>query len=390
VIRYSIVHPEHIKTGILNGFRRYTETVRVKYVENGVLLEKDDCFVDEWDTRKLSFIESYMKNEKNITILAKDNKNVVGFAVLDTLKFDGYMNVVYIHTDNRYRGQGIGTNLLLLASKTAKDLKAEKLYISGHPAVEAQAFYKKMGCVLAQKINKELYEIEPLDIQLERSLDYNDIVMRKIDLEFQQYNRISSTILNKLLPRIYSVMPQDDADYIYAVSPLIISDSRPHFSMGTLLLKKRTSVVDEKYLSIYENLLLNHIHDWDQVDQYCYRVLGPIFNANYSLYSVLKKWSKSKNKDVRRAALVSMLISSQKITCTYPIEHVLELVGYLKDDEDYHVKKAVGWVLKCAYVTYPQQIIAFLTDHYKTLDRMIFRYACEHMDTKTRNDLLHL
>lgn len=388
MIKYSIVHPNKIKTGILKGYQRYTETHRVKYVEKGELLEKDIYFVDEWDETELRKIEEYMKEPVNRTILAKEGSKVVGFAVLDIRIFEGYMNMPYIHADNRFRGLGIGTNLMLYVSKLAKENGAEKLYISAHPAIEAQAYYEKMGCVLAEKINQVLYELEPYDIQLERSLDYVDIMMRKIEYEFKKHKHISSTLLNKLLSKVYSVMPEKDMDFIRTVKPLLIDDRRSYFSMGTLLIKKKGSVVNEKYLDIYEDILHKNIHGWGQVDQYCYRILGAIFNNNYMLYSKLKEWSESPNKDVRRASLVSMLISSGKITLTYPIEQAMKLVEALKEDDDFHVRKAVGWVLKCAYPTYPNTIVEYLKKNSKTLDRMIFRYALEHMEEELRQELL--
>lgn len=177
MITYTIVHPENIKSGTLSNYRRYTETHRVKYIDDGVIKEKDDFFIDDWDSVQLTKIEKYMQELQNRTILAKEGTQVVGFVVLDVRLFDGYMNMPYIHTDNRYRGKGIGTKLMHLASKMAKELGAKKLYISTHPSVEAQKFYMKMGCVLAKKINQVLYELEPFDIQLELSLDNVDLNM---------------------------------------------------------------------------------------------------------------------------------------------------------------------------------------------------------------------
>ena len=106
------------------------------------------------------------------------------------------------------------------------------------------------------------------------------------------------------------------------------------------------------------------------------------------LYEKLEQWSKSANKDVRRAALVSMLQSSTKITCTYPLDKLMSLVESLKSDPDLHVKKAVGWVLKCAYVEYPNAIMDYLENNKETLDRMIFRYALEHMNEELKQKMM--
>ena len=105
-------------------------------------------------------------------IIAKAKGKVIGFACLESEKFnDGYLNLDIIQVSKPYRRQGIGAQLFLLIEREAKKLKAKKLYISGHPNIYTQAFYKKMGCVLAKQINQELYDKEPLDIQLEKELN---------------------------------------------------------------------------------------------------------------------------------------------------------------------------------------------------------------------------
>ena len=260
MIRYQVATPKDIKSGLLNGYQRFTETNRVKYIKDNILKEKDTYFIDDWDSEKLNEIVQYMKEPQNMTTLAKKNRQVVGFVVIDIRIFDGYMNVPYIHTDNRYRGQNIGKNMMLLTSKIAKDKGASKLYISGHPDCNTQAFYSKIGCVLAEKINQTLYEIEPLDIQLELSLDYIEIMMRKIKLEFSPYKHISSTLLNKLLPRVFSVMPEADKAFLDTVKPLLVSNERSYFSMGTLLLKKKETVIHKQYFDYYEDILFSHFH----------------------------------------------------------------------------------------------------------------------------------
>ena len=54
-----------------------------------------------------------------------------------------------------------------LAVAWAKGQGAEKLYISGHSAVETQAFYQAMGCREAEECSQEHVSQEPFDCQLE-------------------------------------------------------------------------------------------------------------------------------------------------------------------------------------------------------------------------------
>jgi len=68
---------------------------------------------------------------------------------------------------------GIGKKLFSLICKKAKEMGAQKLYISAHSSEETQAFYKAVGCVEAVEYNVKLVEEEPCDCQLEYCLSDN-------------------------------------------------------------------------------------------------------------------------------------------------------------------------------------------------------------------------
>lgn len=211
-----------------------------------------------------------------------------------------------------------------------------------------------------------------------------------IRMEQNKYSKLDSLSVIKLSNSIYKNMPKDDLEYIEVCRAMMEEQTRNLFSIATTLLKKKKTVIDVKYINIYENILLEVIKGWGQVDQYCYRVLNPIMNSDYSLYPVLEKWSTSLNKDVRRASLVSMIISSGRLTLDYDYNKMISLVEKLKEDEDIHVRKAVGWVLKCAYVKYPVKVEQYLRVNVRNLDRIIYRYALEHVENPLRQELINL
>jgi 3-methyladenine DNA glycosylase AlkD/ribosomal protein S18 acetylase RimI-like enzyme len=387
---YKIIDQKNVTKDFLKDFVRYQQTTEVLFVKNKKLHKKDDRFIDAWDKEKLESISLYLKNLNGVIVGGFDGDKVVGFACVELKIFDGYMNMPYIHVDRNYRGKQIGRNLFNIISKVAIDNKASKLYISGHPSVETQAFYERLGCTLATKINKELYEIEPLDIQLEKTLTYSEIVFEKVNLEFSNYNKLTSVIVNKLVNKIYKFMPTDIDEYLAVCALFLRYDNRYYFSLGTLLLKHKKRCFDIEYFDFFEDILCNHIHGWGEVDQYCYRVLSSMVNKYQELYRNLVVWSDSKNKDVRRASLVSMLTSSSNITCTYNFDKAIFLVEKLKHDEDFHVRKAVGWVLKCLYVTNKDSVTKYLESNVDSLDRMIFRYALEHASKNEKDKLMKL
>lgn len=173
-IIYRKMDMDDIIDTLFIGFNRHQVTKRVKYIENGILKEKDNYFVENWSDKKLIEISRGIKKivrNGGVLIVAKDNNLVVGFACLEgELFFDEYLNLDLIQVSNDYRHKGIGRVLFGMVEEEARKIGGRKLYISGHPNIQTQKFYENMGCVLAEKINEELFADEPLDIHLEKIL----------------------------------------------------------------------------------------------------------------------------------------------------------------------------------------------------------------------------
>lgn len=168
VIEISDLHLE-----ALRKFNRYQVTSSVRYKENDKYIYKDEHFIESWDeVKKHQVIQSLKQCVCNGGIAAGAFKNneLIGFANVENGSFGknkDYLELSYIHVSNELRNLGIGKKLFHLCSEEAKAIGAKKLYIAAHPAVETQHFYRSLGCVLAEETNNEIYEREPLDIQLE-------------------------------------------------------------------------------------------------------------------------------------------------------------------------------------------------------------------------------
>jgi len=62
------------------------------------------------------------------------------------------------------------------------------------------------------------------------------------------------------------------------------------------------------------------------------------------------------------------------------------VVEKLKNDEEEHVQKGVGWLLKYAYLSYLDEMYGYVDD----LPRLIFRYALEKPPKDVREKLMSL
>lgn len=170
---YRQLEAEHLKEWVFEKFNRYQKVERCWRKENGSWILKDIAFTEQW-------------NASNIKALVKDLSATVGFGgkIIGAFSENGlagfcsvenrlfgskkeYVQLSSLHITFELRGKGIGKHLFELACDTARQLGAKKLYISAHSSQETQAFYKAMGCVEAEEINEELFEIEPFDCHLE-------------------------------------------------------------------------------------------------------------------------------------------------------------------------------------------------------------------------------
>lgn len=77
---------------------------------------------------------------------AFDGSRLVGFAAVDSPVAEGYASLSLLFVDDQYKRQGLGSVLFRCAAAGAKELGANRLFISSIPSKETVAFYFAMGC----------------------------------------------------------------------------------------------------------------------------------------------------------------------------------------------------------------------------------------------------
>ncbi|WP_456271030.1 GNAT family N-acetyltransferase [Bacillus sp. AK031] len=169
----QVLSAPDIKDNMLDQFERYQETSTVLRHHDGLFKEEKDPFIDDWSAiRKREIVQHFRLciKEGGAVLTASENDKVKGFAIIEPGTFGTvhtYRELSYIHISREARGKGIGRMLMAAVKETARSMGTDKLYIGAHPAVETQAFYRKLGCVPAQEVNLAIYNREKLDIQLE-------------------------------------------------------------------------------------------------------------------------------------------------------------------------------------------------------------------------------
>lgn len=172
-MKYIKIETESINRKLFAHFLRHQRVTKCWRKIDGKWFIKEITFIDDWTEEKYDKLFISLKNTVatgGLLLGAFLNKDLKGFISIEPNLFGKnkeYLDLSNIHVSEEMRGKGIGKELFHNAKIWAKECGAQKLYISGHSAVETQAFYRAMGCVEAQEYSIKHVVKEPCDCQLE-------------------------------------------------------------------------------------------------------------------------------------------------------------------------------------------------------------------------------
>ncbi|MFW6040517.1 MAG: DNA alkylation repair protein [Thermoplasmatota archaeon] len=215
-------------------------------------------------------------------------------------------------------------------------------------------------------------------------------ILKIIENEYQQNKENSgSKLLNLVANRVYQHLPDDNKELIELFDFLVSTGEWSLFWLVTEWIKRKR-LYKLKNIRYYENWLYNHVDSWGKCDVFCYRVLNPMVEKHPELFENVMKWTESSKTYVRRAAPVSLINSGRGFSINVSIERVIKIAEKLKHDDELHVQKGVGWLLKYAYLSYPEEIYDYLKNNVDNLPRVIFRYALEKTPKDIKKELMSL
>lgn len=217
-----------------------------------------------------------------------------------------------------------------------------------------------------------------------------DKFLDMIKSEYEKYQgKIQSKEINMISRNINPALPKDNQELIELFDFLISTEDRKIFWIVTTWIKRK-KLYQLEFMPYYEKWLNNYIDGWGMCDVFCYRVLNPMVEKYPQLYEEVKNWADSPKTYIRRAAPVSLIESTQSFKVNYSFEKVLWVTEKLKNDKEIHVQKGVGWLLKYAYLTYPEEVYNYLKSNVDNLSRTIFRYALEKAPKDIKEELMSL
>lgn len=127
---------------------------------------------------------------------------------------------------------------------------------------------------------------------------------------------------------------------------------------------------------ILEKWVSQYVDNWASCDTLCNHTIGAFVEMYPDYLSNLKDWAKSKNRWIRRASAVSLIIPARRGKF---LKDIFEIADILLQDMDDLVQKGYGWMLKAASQVHQKQVFDYVMKNKTVMPRMALRYAIEKM-----------
>lgn len=139
---------------------------------------------------------------------------------------------------------------------------------------------------------------------------------------------------------------------------------------------------------VLERWLQTYVSNWAECDTLCNHPIGSCVERYPELMPALKRWTRSPNRWVRRAAAVSLIVPAKRGKF---LPDVFEIADALIADGDDLVQKGYGWLLKAAADAGDagqEAVFAYVMKHRAEMPRVALRYAIEKMSGERKKRLM--
>jgi 3-methyladenine DNA glycosylase AlkD len=127
---------------------------------------------------------------------------------------------------------------------------------------------------------------------------------------------------------------------------------------------------------VFESWIKRYVNNWAKCDVLCNHTLGAFIEKYPGYIKELKRWTKSDNRWMRRAAAATLILPARRGKY---LKDIFEIADSLLPDKDDLVQKGYGWLLKEASRVHEQEVFAYVQKHKALMPRTALRYAIEKM-----------
>lgn len=228
-----------------------------------------------------------------------------------------------------------------------------------------------------------IHIVKNIQTELEK---YSD---KKVKLSSQRFFKdeikvygVKAPIVHKIAKENFKLIKDEPKAFIFNVCEKLFQSGYIEESLIAcdLAYEVRKKYEPQDFL-IFENWIEKYVSNWATCDTLCNHSIGT-FLTHYPTYiEELKKWTKSENRWLKRAAAVSLIVPARR---GYFLPEIIEISNLLLLDNDDLVQKGYGWMLKEASKKHQEAIFNYILSKKTVMPRTALRYAIEKMPNELR------
>lgn len=237
------------------------------------------------------------------------------------------------------------------------------------------------------KAPKQIAELSLKLLQAKADPERAKMAQRYFKEEFRCFGLTSSQV-RETAEQVYKTI-QDDwsienvIDFCDIMLPNTFHEPK---ALSILVLEKFSQDFPASlFLKIKSWLAANYCGSWAAVDVLCPTCLGALLLKYPDLVKKIKTWTRSPNRWVRRASIVSFIKLAKKPGY---LDAIYQIAGLHFADKDDLIQKANGWLLREAGKADMKRLEKFLLEKGPSIPRTTLRYAIERFEKNKRKGLL--
>jgi 3-methyladenine DNA glycosylase AlkD len=201
-----------------------------------------------------------------------------------------------------------------------------------------------------------------------------------------KYYGVKVPTVNKIAQKYWSEIKSRDKTEIFSLCEelyksgyceemFVVSSWVPH-------LKKQYVAKD---IDVFRHWIDTYITNWASCDGFCNHTMGAFIEQYPEYCDELKRWTRSENRWMRRAAAVSLIVPAKHGKF---LKEAMDIADLLRTDRDDMVQKGYGWLLKEASRKHQKAVFDYVMKNKKEMPRMALRYAIELMPKELKAEAM--
>ena len=138
-------------------------------------------------------------------------------------------------------------------------------------------------------------------------------------------------------------------------------------------------------LMIFKCWIERYINNWAKCDGFCNHTIGNLIQKYPKIVEDVKSWANSKNRWLKRASAVSLIVPAKKGLF---LREAFEICDLLLNDLDDMVQKGYGWLLKEESRKHQTEVYDYVIKNRSVMPRTALRYAIELMTKELKAEAM--